>query len=259
MQARDCIEVAHLSARGAFGGNITFRFHMNRALVDPFFFIKRLLEERDYTFNYWEQIKRVRESDDAPEIDLSLFDFAQAFFGAYAPNQMADYLAPLLIPSESSQGLLERVREFETHNKAAIVALQKSNTSNGQMKARLYPINIPLEEINQLIRLNVPKKYLPKDSRPNDNPWYFGRRKDIDCKNHQRLSIPFYFTWKGYRDRERRVKSPHHLVEALTCKEPRVILYHSTSGPNLTSDFSMLREFPEIGTGDLEVIRKSRD
>jgi len=256
MQPRDYIKVDEFEERGAFGGNIQLRVNRRRALVDPFPFIKRLLWERDYTFNHWEQIKRVRGTKDNPEIALSLFDFAQAFFGTYTPAQIAGYLEPLLISSGNSQRLLERVRGFETDYQIAILALQHKRSEAELRKACLYPINLGVGNINQLIRLNIPRKDLPKELRRDFYPWYFGNRDDVDRRDLRKLSIPFYFTWRGYRDAERRVKSPHHLVEALTCKEPRVIICHASTGPELADDFSMLYAYPEIDTSELAITRK---
>jgi len=273
MSNRRCANVSLISEGGAFGGQYELLVDRKKAWVDPTSFLKDFFHSRDFDFEQPEQKNRVTENNDKAIFRFSLFDLAEGFFGAYHLEHMVRFLKRILEPGEATQTLLRRIQDFEWEHEAAIVLACPSFSNLTISRERgIYPADpdtrklaclcpigdLSVSRLNDLIKVHTPQKYL----RPLRTygtfaaGWYRGLREDV---NPGTVSIPFPWTWDcSYKTKEGKKRSPYNLRLGLLQSSPQVILYHNPIGKPVDplDDFDMVRDYPEIPTSRLKVVRK---
>jgi hypothetical protein len=149
--------------------------HNGKILMDvkriyPFDFLNPFFKEhfRDHTEG-WGGAGDIRsfcqEEERSIRYSFPLQEFAEAFFGRYMPNQIVDFMKPIMEEDELSHDFLGLIKNFEKKHQIVIPFFYSNKRGfggpGGIDRYYLFPLNIQKEKLDNMIESCLNRSSLP--------------------------------------------------------------------------------------------------
>jgi hypothetical protein len=147
---------------GIYGDGIkTLEFHKGKYTIDLNPFFRDMFKRRGYYFPENPDRHETRKGDDVEitRYNFTMAEFFEAFIGRYPPDELADFLEPLLDEDTlQSEAFLGRIRRFYDEYKAALLML--SGDCRGNQSIWASAINFESDELRDILRSGLRKSDL---------------------------------------------------------------------------------------------------
>lgn len=217
------VEVTSVSDAGPFGGDLEMRFYgipTTTVPIEPL--VRHFFDNRNQV--YWESPHSVEKQSDSIVYKMTMVQLAETFFANYTPDQIRRFLKPRMERNANASLFFDLLMDFEKKFKLAIPVLTANSGRNPHYSNFcFFPLNLPTEEMNHLLRLNVDNACW-RDDASKLHGAYHGYRDDVSFDDGSRLSRVSRFYYGKSSLPEIRVRSLSTLRQRLLEKPPQVVL-----------------------------------